>query len=318
MRHFALISMGYFVNPICTSVLVLFASLSLLMPNPAFSADELPSTLPIKHYFVAVPDLRKCASPMCGGAWVSKVNRNKMKCPDGTQAERCYVWDVEFEPLTDQNIVDGKTLIQGNFEPTTFSNDLTFYKLVANTAYSPLFDENPTRGFFGLLYNTGIVCITDPCPSIKIQKLNKKREANVAHLHFKRRFNEEHKDWILEQSYDEGALVYGRIKNSTETTAGYVDFKVANAYQAIKETNEMICGGFIGLVCDRGDYCFFEPSATCGFADQTGTCQPIPDACIEIYQPVCGCDGITYSNSCFAATAGISVLHTGACTDKDL
>ena len=34
--------------------------------------------------------------------------------------------------------------------------------------------------------------------------------------------------------------------------------------------------------------------------------------CIEIWDPVCGCDSITYSNSCFAACAGVEYT-TGAC-----
>ena len=36
-------------------------------------------------------------------------------------------------------------------------------------------------------------------------------------------------------------------------------------------------------------------------------------ACIEIYQPVCGCDGKTYSNDCFAKAAGLKSWKEGPC-----
>ena len=36
--------------------------------------------------------------------------------------------------------------------------------------------------------------------------------------------------------------------------------------------------------------------------------------CIEIYQPVCGCDGVTYPNSCYAANFnGITSYTNGIC-----
>jgi len=35
--------------------------------------------------------------------------------------------------------------------------------------------------------------------------------------------------------------------------------------------------------------------------------------CIQIFQPVCGTDGITYSNSCFADVAGVQIDHQGEC-----
>ena len=37
-------------------------------------------------------------------------------------------------------------------------------------------------------------------------------------------------------------------------------------------------------------------------------------ACIEIYEPVCGCDGVTYPNTCYASSiGGVTSFIDGAC-----
>ncbi|MBN2567216.1 hypothetical protein JXB02_03985 [Candidatus Woesearchaeota archaeon] len=41
----------------------------------------------------------------------------------------------------------------------------------------------------------------------------------------------------------------------------------------------------------------------------------LPPACADIYEPVCGKDGTTYSNVCYAAQAGIAVAYEGRCVD---
>ena len=35
--------------------------------------------------------------------------------------------------------------------------------------------------------------------------------------------------------------------------------------------------------------------------------------CIEIYQPVCGCNNVTYSKSCYAGRDGVSSWSEGEC-----
>tara|TARA_B100000575_G_C23014796_1_gene584453 strand:- start:211 stop:438 length:228 start_codon:yes stop_codon:yes gene_type:complete len=36
-------------------------------------------------------------------------------------------------------------------------------------------------------------------------------------------------------------------------------------------------------------------------------------ACIEIYQPVCGCNNVTYSNDCYASRNGLTSWENGVC-----
>lgn len=66
--------------------------------------------------------------------------------------------------------------------------------------------------------------------------------------------------------------------------------------------------------CPDGDFC----KKADGYCGGTGTCSPIPQACITLYDPVCGCDGVTYSNSCVAAMHSTSVAHKGPCRNTDL
>ncbi len=66
--------------------------------------------------------------------------------------------------------------------------------------------------------------------------------------------------------------------------------------------------------CPDGQFCDFPKDSACGAADGGGVCKAKPDMCAEIYEPVCGCDGATYPNTCAAARAGVSVSSAGPCS----
>jgi hypothetical protein len=72
------------------------------------------------------------------------------------------------------------------------------------------------------------------------------------------------------------------------------------------------CGGIAGVVCRAGEYCAMDVG-TCQIHDGAGTCQPMPDVCMDVVDFVCGCDGKTYNNACQAARAGTSVASAGTC-----
>jgi hypothetical protein len=73
-----------------------------------------------------------------------------------------------------------------------------------------------------------------------------------------------------------------------------------------------LCGGLVGIQCDRGLTCEM-PTGVCGVPHPVGACAPTPRACPRSYRPVCGCNGRTYANDCVRQRARVAKARDGRC-----
>jgi hypothetical protein len=122
-------------------------------------------------------DLRRCASPRCGGYWVTIANGARTRCVDGLRQPRCYVArarDGRGRPVGD--IPEG-ALVRG----AMVSSHDGLGALVAGAAYAPAGTAVAGGGWYRVVDN-GIRCVRAPCFSYTAHSVNARTRIRVSDL----------------------------------------------------------------------------------------------------------------------------------------
>ncbi len=142
-------------------------------------------------YYSVTRDQRRCAAPMCGGYWVSRVNASTTRCFDGRYAASCYVAEIRWPMLgvnddTLSQIGDkigaGAALLRGTVVGKNYGGSIGRYGEFKPTEAWLGQGPNAPSGPFAIVEETGVRCISAPCNSFREKKLNSSAQASIAEL----------------------------------------------------------------------------------------------------------------------------------------
>jgi uncharacterized protein DUF6748 len=169
-------------------MLILAAALGFRPQPPTVSAsNRLDSTAPVEAvpdslaststYFIVRRDVRRCASPLCGGYFVSRVNRPRTRCPDGRNMNECYVAEIEWNGHTEAQ--GQRTLVRGDLLSKFYRRFGQLGVLRVTETWEAGSGNAPTGEFFRVT-DRGLRCITHPCLTHHEAKLNMTASREIA------------------------------------------------------------------------------------------------------------------------------------------
>lgn len=146
---------------------------SIAPESVATVPDRLATT---SSFYSFRQDLRKCASPRCGGYFIKLVNERRTRCADNRFAAECYVasieWNGETEPDTNRALLRGTMQNRGD-------HNGRFGVLLVSEVWQAASANEPSGTFFRVR-DRGIRCIAAPCPTHHEAQLNSTISREIA------------------------------------------------------------------------------------------------------------------------------------------
>lgn len=243
-------------------------------------------------YYFVTEDFRRCASPFCSGAFYRLANATKTTCADGTKAERCYAasedWTkLNLGPVGQDKVsaalgpLGGEILVRATIAKKDWGNGLgKFAHLNVREAWLPQ-GPNAPEGPVARVEDSGIRCITFPCPSLREKKLNSSATASLAELGWaESNATDEQISNGLDKMATDGLIIAGTRYTVTGPGGSGKARTVSQFY--LRATDEVVAKtciktGCSGQICSdesRITTCQFLPEYACY---QTATCEAQAD-----------------------------------------
>jgi eight-cysteine-cluster-containing protein len=141
-------------------------------------------------FFTIERDTRRCVSPLCGGYWVSRIQRDKTICADGSRGDACYVAELDASVLGGVDLLgsieQGRVIVKGEIEDAVFDDHGNLGRFVLEEAWTAgaAAGAPDPEAVWVKVEQTGVRCAAAPCADKAEYKLNSVRTAMIADLDF--------------------------------------------------------------------------------------------------------------------------------------
>lgn len=257
---------------VCALVLSLMAwtpgrTVSMTTPQSVtIQADE--QQLPENSTFYTIrPDMRKCASPMCGGYFVKRVNATNTRCANGKNMTECYVASIDWNGVPEveprKALLKGELLYKGN-------KNGKYGLLKVTEAWASVSAASPSGEFYRVR-DLGVRCIAAPCETHSEAKLNSTFSRHIAGIKLK--FEEPSAQKMEEvnraSTSQEGVLVTGTHETVTGPAGRSQTLNVTQLYvrtergTALKPCVKTGCSGEICAAEEKMSTCDYKAEYEC-------------------------------------------------------
>ena len=234
---------------------VLLVSLSLLpsvtqsrapSPNNKTSPTEpaAQASAPNSTFYSLRPDMRKCASPMCGGYFVRRVNQTLTTCANGKQMAECYIAGIDWNGTT--QVDPARTLIRG-----TLLTQEGYGALKVSEAWQAIGDSTPSGEFYRVR-DLGIRCIAAPCETHTEAMLNTTIARKIAGVKIPEISTPEMEEISKAIRSNEGVLAAGSLVDVTGPAGRSKTLSATQIYMRVSGTTSLkpcIKTGCSGQIC---------------------------------------------------------------------
>ncbi len=211
-------------------------------------------------------DTRRCVSPLCGGVWVSRVNRSTTLCADGTLARECYVAEVDYSALGlsadalevfQNRASSGQALVRAKLRAKAFGSFGSLGELVVTEGWQALTDAAPTGPFYSARDN-GRRCLRAPCANIDVTRVNYDLRMTIDAVKIDGIAGLSDSDIhnVYEQLGTPGVIVAGPVRSRTVSGSTERSISATQVYLRVSE------GVRDAQFCDTSDQCVRTPYAS--------------------------------------------------------